>query len=217
LSKSQILLVDGLVKHLGNRRVLHDVHIEVNPHEVLALLGENGAGKSTTLRCIVGEMTKDQGSIAICGADLDLDPLTAKGQLGYAADEPFLYPYLTGREHVQLWRAFRKRQDVQLAYAWELAARLGLASVLDGQTRTYSRGMRQKLAFIGALFHQPGLIVLDEPFTAMDTISTETAIVLLQDACDRGSGIIFTSHQAAIVHGLQATIKNLEAGLVIGL
>jgi ABC-2 type transport system ATP-binding protein len=208
------LIVENLCKRFKERSVLTDVHMDISPGKALALLGVNGAGKSTMLRCIVGVMSKDEGSIRICGSDIDGVSMSAKAHLGYAPDEPFLYPYLTGYEHLRLWSAFRRLQADALMYGQQLAEALALTSGLHQQTRIYSRGMRQKLALIGSLFHKPELIVLDEPFTAMDESSTSTAIHLLQDAQNRGSGILFTSHQHDIVEQLATCKVSLYNGVV---
>jgi ABC-2 type transport system ATP-binding protein len=144
--------------------------------------------------------------------DLDDAPLQAKTCLGYAADEPFLYPYLTGYEHLRLWCAFRRLKADALTYGQELAEALELSKALDDYTRTYSRGMRQKLALIGALFHKPDLVVLDEPFTAVDQSSTAVVIDLLHDAQRRGAGILFTSHQHEIIEQLAETKVFLRNG-----
>ncbi|WP_112425579.1 ABC transporter ATP-binding protein [Thermogemmatispora tikiterensis] len=208
-----VLSVNNLSKRFGETVVLREVNLEVWPGEALALLGANGSGKSTTLRCLVGEIPKDTGVVTICGADLDLEPLRAKAQLGYAADLPFLYPYLSGEEHLRLWAAFRRLDRAALAYGRELAERLELAPAFSGLVRTYSRGMRQKLAFIGALFHRPALILLDEPFTAMDHASTEVALALLHEARQQGAGLLFTSHQEEIVERLQAATIYLRNGI----
>jgi ABC-2 type transport system ATP-binding protein len=208
-----VLSVNNLSKRFRETVVLREVNLEVWPGEALALLGANGAGKSTTLRCLVGEIPKDTGVVTICGADLDLEPLRARARLGYAADLPFFYPYLTGEEHLRLWAAFRRLDRAALAYGRELAERLELAPALSGLVRTYSRGMRQKLALIGALFHRPALILLDEPFTAMDQASTEVALALLHEARQQGAGLLFTSHQAEIVERLQAATIYLRNGI----
>ncbi|MBE3567635.1 MAG: ABC transporter ATP-binding protein [Thermogemmatispora sp.] len=207
-----VLSVKNLSKRFRETVVLREVNLEVWPGEAVALLGANGAGKSTTLRCLVGEIPKDTGVVTICGVDLDLEPLCAKAQLGYAADLPFFYPYLSGEEHLRLWAAFRRLDKEALAYGRELAERLELVPALSGLVRTYSRGMRQKLAFIGALFHRPALILLDEPFTAMDQASTEVALALLDEARQQGAGVLFTSHQTGIVECLHATTIYLRNG-----
>lgn len=211
-SHSAALVVSGLVKHFDRRMILDNVNLYVHPSEAVALVGHNGAGKSTTLRCIVSELQKDQGTITICGADLDLEPLKAKSNLGYAADDPFLYPYLTGREHIELWRAFRKISTSSLTDAWQLTKKLALENALDTQVRTYSRGMRQKLAFVGAIFHHPGLIILDEPFTATDQEARNTAIELLRLAQNDGTALVFTTHQQEIIEQLSASTITLSQG-----
>ena len=207
-----VLQVQGLIKRFDQHTVLHDVNLNVGPQEATALIGKNGVGKSTTLRCIIGELPKDQGTITICGADLDLEPLQAKALLGYAADDPFLYPYLSGREHLSLWQAFRSSNADSIYYACDLAAQLSLQDALDTQVRTYSRGMRQKLAFIGALFHRPRLILLDEPFTAMDQESTTRAVALLRAVQMEGTSIVFITHQQMLIEELGAKTLTISEG-----
>lgn len=206
------LVISNLVKYYDERLILDDVNLSVCPGAILALVGPNGAGKSTTLRCIVGELQKNNGIVTICDYDIDIDPVLAKQNVGYAADEPFLYSYLTGYEHVQLWGAIRNMTSEAIVTANILAEQLQID--LSAIVRTYSRGMRQKLALIGAVFHNPRLIILDEPFTAMDSTSTVMAITILQKMCVSGSSILFTSHQQDIVKELGATPVHIEKGKI---
>jgi ABC-2 type transport system ATP-binding protein len=208
------LSVRHLHKQFGHNAVLKNVSFDILPGEALALLGMNGAGKSTTLRCITGEIPKNNGTISICGIDLDFEPLRARARLGYAADHPFFYPYLTGYEHIRLWGAFRKLSEDALLYGKQLAERLALEPALSNLVRTYSRGMCQKLALIGALFHRPDLILLDEPFTAMDQSSTAAAFELLHAARANGAGIVFTSHQQEIIARFRANTICLRDGTI---
>lgn len=212
-----VLTVSGLTKRFAAKTVVAHVSFDVCPGSALALVGPNGAGKSTILRCVVGEITPDAGSITICGNDLKYQSVQAKTCLGYAADEPFLYPYLTGMEHLQLWEKLRRLHSVTQERGHAIATQVGLVDVLSDKVRTYSRGMRQKLAFIGAIFHQPRLIVLDEPFTATDQHSTDVAMSLLTEAMNTGAGVLFVSHQPAIINRLATRVLRIQNGHLEGI
>lgn len=207
-----VLTIQGLTKQFDARPVVTNVRFDVYPGEIVALVGPNGAGKSTILRCVVGELAPDAGSVTICGYHQEQDSIKAKAALGYAADEPFLYPYLTGMEHLQLWHTLRRLHSNTFERGCAIATSIGLAEVLGTQVRTYSRGMRQKLAFIGAIFHQPRLVVLDEPFTATDQHSTDVAISLLTEAMHAGAGVLFVSHQTAIINRLANRVLRIQNG-----
>lgn len=97
----------GLTKRYVERPILHDVHLSLPGSAGVCLRGSNGAGKTTLLRCVVGELPLDGGEVFVRGISTRVHPVDAKAMLGYAADDPFLYPYLTGAEHLRLWASLR--------------------------------------------------------------------------------------------------------------
>jgi ABC-2 type transport system ATP-binding protein len=211
---TEVLTVVNLKKQLGEKEILKSINFTVYAGQSVLLSGSNGAGKSTTLRCIVGELTKDYGTILIDGKDIEQYPLIAKKNIGYASDDPLIYPYLTGEEHLQLWRALYDSSENSINYGLTLINILGLQDASKSLVKNYSRGMQQKLSFIGSIFHKPLLILMDEPFTATDKESREKAIEILQDHKEQGAAIVFTTHQEDLKDQLSDRVLQLKDGVV---
>jgi ABC-2 type transport system ATP-binding protein len=190
--------------------VLHGFDLAVSAGTAVCLRGQNGAGKSTLLRCVVGLEPVDGGDVVVSGKSVVREPVASKRRLGYAADEPHLYPYLTGGEHLRLWASLRGESEQALRRGATVASTMALRSVMDRQVRTYSRGMRQQLAFLGAVFHDPALIVLDEPFTATDDESTEAAVAYLVGRLAEGRAVLFSTHDPALGQALATTEVRLS-------
>ncbi|KIQ77412.1 hypothetical protein RW25_24255 [Bacillus sp. L_1B0_8] len=208
-----ILSVKNLSKIYEDKVVLNKVNLSIGSGEFVALNGENGAGKSTTLQCIMGMTIKDSGEIYVSQYNMDKNPIEAKKIIGFSPDEPFLYPYLSGVEHLKLWAGFRNLNQEDIEYGINLLNDLGLGTKdLNNFTSTYSKGMRQKIGFIGSIFHRPNLIILDEPFTAMDQKSTDTAIQMLKSFKQDGCSILFSSHQQEIKDQLADRFLILKDG-----
>ena len=194
----------NLCKRYGETMVLHEIGLTVQRSSAVCLRGPNGVGKSTLLRCMSGEEKFDRGHVVVNGVDLVERPEAAKSHSGYASDEPYLYPYLTGREHLDLWAALRAADRECLASIMPVADAMAIGAAMDREVRGYSRGMRQQLGFLGAVFHRPALILLDEPFTATDAESTQAAVAFLSDRIENGAALLFSTHDATL-HATLAT------------
>lgn len=204
-----ILQVRALRKRYGAREVLTDLSIELGAGEALALLGVNGAGKSTSLRILAGAEPSDSGTVLIDGHDQRTNPVAAKRRAGYVADEPFLYGRLTGLEYLSLMATvYRSPLDRALG----LAKSLKLEEQLDELCGVYSHGMRRKLAFAAALFHDPALLLLDEGLVGFDGPSRETAVDALGAAQQHGRAILFSTHESALLATLATRAIILSEG-----
>lgn len=201
----------AVTKRYGQLGVLHHFDLTVGAGSAVCLQGPNGAGKSTLMRCCVGIEPVDNGDILVAGQSIVRRPVEAKRLLGYAADEPYLYPYLTAVEHLRLWTSLRGGLESWVERGVAIAGEMALGPVLDRQVRTYSRGMRQQLGFLGAVFHDPDLVVLDEPFTATDADSTAAALDYLGGMLGQGRAILFSTHDLTLAGPLAARRIRLEA------
>ncbi|UOY91142.1 ABC transporter ATP-binding protein [Ectobacillus sp. JY-23] len=211
--KNTVLEVKHLHKSYTDKKVLENVNLSIYEGEFVALNGENGAGKSTTLHCILGMLSRDSGDIYVSNYHIDIEPVKSRHLVGFSPDDPFLYSYLSGLEHLKLWAGFRGLDEQSISYGRALLHHLGLNDRdLHNLTSTYSKGMKQKLSFIGAIFHKPALIVLDEPFTAMDQDSTEAALQLLESLKTQKCSMLFSSHQANIKNRLADRFLTLKDG-----
>src|SRR5450759_2506002 len=156
-----------LAKRFGSIKAVDDLSFRIEPGEIVGLLGRNGAGKTTTLHMLAGITRPDSGQVRVCGVDLREQPKRAKACLGFIADEPEFFEYLTVEEHLKFSGMLYGIQD-GAATADRLISRFGLEEKRRAYPEELSRGMRQKLALACVLHHDPKAILLDEPLTGLD-------------------------------------------------
>jgi heme ABC exporter ATP-binding subunit CcmA len=184
--------VDRVWKYYGDYPALRDIDFKVNDGDCIALLGRNGAGKTTLLRIIAGLSLPARGQIRIGGADVrDQNTRRRIGLLGHGIA---VYDELSAFENLRIFATiYGARNPAKTAMEW--LERTGLDRVRDGLVREFSRGMRQRLAVARAFLHQPSVLLLDEPFTALDDRAIAVLQSLLKQARDDGRTIIMSTHQ----------------------
>ena len=161
------LAIRQVTKSFGQHRVLDALELEVQPGELLCLLGRNGAGKTTLLKILAGLLKPEAGSIWLDGRQVDYDESHARHDIGLVMHQPFLYEHLTGIENLRFYaRLYQVADD---AAALEAAlAQVGMQRYGGKPVRAYSRGMKQRLTIARALLHDPRILLLDEPYTGLD-------------------------------------------------
>src|SRR5262245_48534392 len=164
-----MITVSHLTKVYGELKAVDDFSFTVNPGEIVGLIGPNGAGKTSTLKCIVGIQAPSKGAIAIAGHDIVKDPVAAKRQLAFMADEPQLFDYLTVMEHLRLTARIYQVTDFD-ARAKALLDELQLTGKEHALPSELSRGMKQKVAIACGLLHDPKALLFDEPLTGLDPL-----------------------------------------------
>lgn len=209
------LKLTNLVKSFERPAVDH-LFLTVHPGELYALLGPNGAGKTTTLRMAVGLLPPDQGEVEIFGVSMGGDPGKAKQHLAYLPDEPLLYSKLKPAEYLEfvagLWGI---PPEESMPRARMLLDLLGLSPYAQELTEGFSRGMKQKLAFAGALIHKPRLVIMDEPLTGLDAAAArQVKDLLLQHVADGGT-VILTTHILEVAERLADRIGIIKSGKLI--
>jgi heme ABC exporter ATP-binding subunit CcmA len=184
--------IEGVWKFFGDYPALRDISCTVDGGACLALLGRNGAGKTTLLRILAGLSKTARGSITILGQDARAEATRQKiGVLGHGIG---VYEELSAFENLRLFaRLYRMPDPNKTAREW--LERTGLERVRDGLVREFSRGMRQRLAVARAFLHHPSLLLLDEPFTALDDRAIKVLQDLLKNALAEGRTIIMSTHQ----------------------
>ena len=210
-----MLKIDHLCKKYINSDVyaVKDLCMEVKPGEMFGFLGLNGAGKSTTIKCITGIYPFDSGTIEIDGHDIKKDSLNAKLSMGYVPDNHSVYEKLTGREYVNhvadLYYVDKEERQKRIE---EFAEKFRLSFALDRQIKGYSHGMKQKICIIAALIHKPKLWILDEPLMGLDPQSINDIILEMKEHCKQGNTVFFSSHNIDMVAKLCDRVAIIRKG-----
>lgn len=194
-----VLSVHGLCKTIGKREIVKEVTFDVATSEIFGFLGPNGAGKTTTIRMLVGLIRPTRGEIRIGGYDLSQQFLQAIRLVGCIVENPELYPYLSGRENLELFA--RMVEGITPERIHEVVKLVELEGRIDDIVKTYSLGMRQRLGIAQALLHKPKLLILDEPTNGLDPAGIrELRAFIRQLAREEGISVFISSH---ILHEIQ--------------
>ncbi len=212
-----MLRIENVTKtYKDGKKAARNVNIHVKPGDIYGFIGHNGAGKTTTIKCVVGIHDFDEGEIFIDGISVKDEPMRCKEITAYIPDNPDLYEYLTGIQYLEFIA------DVFLVSASERKERIskeaddfGLTSALGDLISSYSHGMKQKLAIIGALIHKPKLLILDEPFVGLDPKATLTLKNKMHELCEGGSAIFFSTHVLDVVERLCNKVAIIRGGQII--
>lgn len=210
------LAVKMLDAHIQSRPILHGVNFNLAQGAVLGLVGPNGSGKSTLIRCIVGTLAPRRGSVQIAGLDIQLNPLPARAQLGYAPEPNLLPTDLSVCQVLRLSAIARSNsQQAQIPdVTYAHAERLALNRYLDSYISTLSLGTKQKVAILIALMHAPKLIVLDEVFNGLDPKSAYVLKQILRELAAQGSAIVLATHGLELAANLLTEMLLLSEGQI---
>jgi len=208
--------VRGLRKRFGDVVAVDDVSFEARNGEVTALLGENGAGKTTTLRSIYGLIQPDAGEVRVDGVDGIAQPLSARMGLGVLSEARGLYPRLTPREHMRYFAHLQGLGPAETeTRCKDLVDLLGMEDFADRRAAGLSHGENTKVALARALLHDPANILLDEPTTGLDVMSTRAVRELIVQLRARGKCVVFSSHVMQEVAAVSDRIVVVSAGRVV--
>jgi ABC-2 type transport system ATP-binding protein len=204
----------NVVKSYGSSGTpaVRGLNLRVEPGEIFGFLGPNGAGKTTTIKMLVGILRPDSGRILVGGVDIAVNPLAAKRQIGYVPDGAEPHPRLTGREYIEfiadIYQVPDEERDRRLP---ELLDAFELTYAFDDRIDSYSRGMRQKIAIVGALIHQPKVWGLDEPMVGLDPRSAHVLKEKMRQYCEAGN-TVFLNTMSSMVTGFFAAILPILSG-----
>tara|TARA_B100000586_G_C20086197_1_gene417767 strand:- start:998 stop:1621 length:624 start_codon:yes stop_codon:yes gene_type:complete len=186
--------LNAFFKSFGPKKVLRGLNLEVGTGEIVALVGNNGSGKTTLLRCLNTLYNPDSYDLAeIDGYDLSSFPEEIRSRIGYLPHNPQFYPELSGFENLRFWLELNSMSDAELR-AREFLAKVGLISFADDLSGNYSRGMIQRLGFAMAISHVPTTLLLDEPFTGLDSDGIDMIGDLVTGLRDENCSILLVSH-----------------------
>ena len=205
-----------LTKYYGAIPAVRDVSFTLQPGDILGLLGPNGSGKSTTVSMLTGLREPSGGAILFDGHNIADRLVEYKARVGYVPEEAHLYPFLSGREQLELvGRLRRLPAGLRTRKIGALLDLFGLASAADQAISAYSKGMRQKILIIAAVMHDPDLLVLDEPESGLDLAASLVLRHLLPILAARGKIILYSSHVLDYVERLCAEVLVLHRGRVV--
>ncbi len=186
--------------------------LNVDSGDLFAFIGHNGAGKSTTIKSIVGILPFDDGDILIDGISIKKDPIACKKMIAYIPDNPDIYDSLTGIQYLNfIADIFKVDKTSRKAIIDKYASEFELTNDLNNLISSYSHGMKQKLVIISALVHSPKLLILDEPFVGLDPKATYLVKKAMVEFCENGGAIFFSTHVLEVAEKLcnkLAIIKN---------
>lgn len=211
-----LLSLEAVVKRYGGREAVSGVSFSLSPGDVLGFIGPNGAGKSTTLRMMVGILQPTAGRVLVQGTDVTTDPLKARQAIGYVPEYLSLYEWLTAGEYLDFVGEVKGLDGATRAREAEgLLDMLELGEARDSLVRTYSQGMRRKVALAGAMMGRPPILVLDEAMNGLDPTSIARLKGHLRRLADEGTAILLSSHVLDVVERVCNRIIVLKGGRVV--
>ena len=212
-----MLRIENLTKHYpGSDKGVTALSLHIAPGDLYAFIGHNGAGKTTTLKAAVGIHDFEEGEIFVDGVSIKKDPIECKRRFAYIPDNPDLYEYLTGIQYLNfisdvfgVGEQDRQSRIEKYADAFEITASLG------DLISTYSHGMKQKLAIISALVHEPKLLILDEPFVGLDPKAAVTVKEIMKQLCENGGAVFFSTHVLEVAEKLCNKVAIIKDGKIV--
>ena len=211
-----MLKIENLTKTYGQKKAVDNLSLEIENGHIYGFIGHNGAGKTTTLKPIAGIMEFDQGNIYIDNKSIKEEPLACKKVMAYIPDNPDLYEYLTGIKYLNfIADVYGVSQAERTDRIKKYGDMFELTDSLGEPISAYSHGMKQKLAVISALIHEPKLIIMDEPFVGLDPKASHLLKGLMRDLCDRGGAIFFSTHVLEVAEKLCDKIAIIKAGKLV--
>ena len=211
-----MLKINNLTQKYNDKIAVNNISLSVGPGEIFGFIGHNGAGKSTTIKTIVGILPVSDGEILINDMPLSTNRKKCQSITAYIPDNPDLYGYMTGIGYINFIADIfnvssedRTRRIKEYADAFEITTQLG------DLISSYSHGMKQKVALIAAFIHEPKLLVLDEPFVGLDPKASAVLKASMRKLCDNGSSIFFSTHVLEVAQVLCDKVAMLDSGEVV--
>lgn len=200
----------------GTKKAADDISITVESGDIYGFIGHNGAGKSTTIRAVVGVLDFTDGDIFIDGHSVKNDPIECKKITAYIPDNPDLYENLTGIQYLNfIADIFGVDTATRNERIKDYADKLEITDALGESISSYSHGMKQKVAIIAALIHEPKLMVMDEPFVGLDPKASFMLKEIMHEMCERGSAVFFSTHVLDVAEKLCNKVAIIKEGKII--
>ncbi|HKL94346.1 MAG TPA: ABC transporter ATP-binding protein [Clostridia bacterium] len=199
---NSILSINNVSKRYAQKSnyAIQNISFDINEGEIVGILGHNGAGKSTTLKCITGMLPFERGEIKICGHSIKSEPLIAKQNFGFVSDNHAVFERMTGREYLNfladIYSVEPACRDEKIE---EFQQIFHLGNSLNYIISSYSHGMKQKICLMGSILHQPKLWILDEPLTGLDAKIAQALKSYIKTYQELGNTIIFSTHNLDVI------------------
>ncbi len=212
-----MLKINHLTKHYqGSGKGVTDLSLHIEPGDIFAFVGHNGAGKTTTLKAVAGIHGFDDGEIFINDISMKKDSFLCKKSMAYIPDNPDLFEYLTGIQYLNFVAdVFALSADTRRERIEKYAKAFEITESLGDLISTYSHGMKQKLAIISALIHEPKLLVLDEPFVGLDPKAAITVKEFMRELCENGGAVFFSTHVLEVAEKLCNKVAIIKEGQLV--
>ncbi|MCR5337912.1 MAG: ABC transporter ATP-binding protein [Lachnospiraceae bacterium] len=212
-----VLKVENYTKiYSGTKKAADHVSLTVESGDIFGFIGHNGAGKSTTIRAIVGVLDFTEGEIYIDGHSVKKEPMECKKITAYIPDNPDLYENLTGIQYLNfIGDVFDVDADLRQKRIQTYGDKLEITSALGDPISSYSHGMKQKVAILSALIHEPKLMVMDEPFVGLDPKAAYMLKEIMHEMCARGAAIFFSTHVLDVAEKLCNKVAIIKEGKIL--
>lgn len=211
-----MLRIEHLTKKYGENKAVDDLSLHISSGEIYGFIGHNGAGKTTTIKACCGFLRFDEGEIYIDGVSIKEKPIECKKKIAYIPDNPDLYDYMTGVKYLNfIADIFSISQPDRQERIRKYADLFELTADLAQPISAYSHGMKQKLAVISALIHEPKLIIMDEPFVGLDPKSSHILKETMREICDKGGAIFFSTHVLEVAEKLCDKVAIIKNGKLV--
>lgn len=211
-----MLKIENLTKTYGEKKAVDNLSLHINKGEIYGFIGHNGAGKTTTIKACCGILQFDKGEIFIDGVSVRRNPLQCKKKIAYIPDNPDIYEFLSGIKYLNfvsdIFGIPQQDREVKIK---KYAGLFGLTADLAQPIASYSHGMKQKLAVISALIHDPKLMIMDEPFVGLDPTASYTLKEIMREICAQGGAIFFSTHILEVAEKLCDKVAIIKNGRLI--
>lgn len=212
-----MLEIKNMSKTYNNvTKACDNINLVIEPGDIYGFIGHNGAGKTTLLKSISGIINFDEGEINIFGKSIKTNPLEAKKLIAYIPDNPDIYESLTGIQYLDFMAdVFEVDLEKRKTLIDKYAEMFEMKDVLNNPISSYSHGMKQKTVVMGALIHEPKVMLLDEPFVGLDPKASFLLKEVFKDLCERGSLIFFSTHVLEVAEKLCTNVAIIQKGKIV--
>lgn len=197
-------------------KAVDGINLQINNNEIFGFLGPNGAGKTTTIKMITGILDIDEGDILIDNFSIKKDPLEAKKRFGYVPDNPEMFLKLRGIEYLNFMAdIYEIDENERKENIEKLSTLFGINDVLSNKIESYSHGMKQKIAIIGALLHNPNNLIIDEPMTGLDPKASYELKKIMREYTNQNKAVFFSTHILEVAEKICDRIVIIDKGKLI--